>query len=187
MREIRDLDHARRWGVARFLNEQSVAEHSYFVVVYSAWIWKAAGFQVDNIGLGPLLDYAAFHDVAEQFTTDIPGPVKRALIDPERMKAYEEAGILERYGHFVPTKSPSPLVTAIVKVADLMDECAYLIGEERLGNTTVGQLFLASHSRLKTALATLSYYVEFESMMGVRNLVDQVLQSERHEQSKQPR
>ena len=187
MREIRDLDHARRWGVARFLNEQSVAEHSYFVVVYCSWIWKALGHQVQNICFGELLDYAAFHDVGEQFTTDIPGPVKRAVVDLVKLKAYERAGIIERYGNFVPVEAPNSLVAAIVKLADLMDECTYLIGEERLGNTTVGNLYLASKSRLDAALIALDTHFSFTAMAGVRNLVDQVLHSERHERSKQPR
>jgi len=64
--------------------------------------------------------------------SDIPGPVKREIQDPHRRENFERNKEIQCFGN---RTSPSFWPKSIVKIADLMDEYAYLYMELRMGNT----------------------------------------------------
>ncbi len=137
--------------IARVIHRQSVAEHSYFVGVYSHLLCIAIDQQriLDRV-----LAYALWHDVSEATLGDTPGPVKRAL---GGMDEFEAAAVRTRFGDDIPDFciKPCVMVKAIVKLANLIDEVAYLSSEERLGNRTITKLLAHSITRLTSAKSAL--------------------------------
>lgn len=144
-RELRDLAFVPRWGIARVIHRQSVAEHSFFVVAYSDYIADAIGWTGHR---GSLLEYAYQHDLAEAYTSDIPGPVKRSISTPVIVSRYE---FVENEARFGALQRPTDGERAIVKCADLIDEVCYLRGEQQLGNGAVGGYLTLSEGRLHDA------------------------------------
>ncbi len=159
MRELRDLAHVPRWGILRVIKRQSVAEHSFFVTTYAGVLCEI--LDIPSAYAFQTMRMATFHDAAEQFTTDIPGPIKRRFIDAKELKEYEALGLKERYAGHAPTNIDCPPVGFdIIKVADLIDECCYLLGEMRLGNTEVTKVFSRSEIRLEEATRILLTHLD---------------------------
>jgi 5'-deoxynucleotidase YfbR-like HD superfamily hydrolase len=166
-----------------------VAEHSFFVAAYTSWLMQALNYCFSDPSAGwQTLRFAIFHDVAEQFTSDLPGPVKRAVVDPDKLKVYESLGLRLRFDTLVPVVPPNEAAAAIVKTADLLDEMCYLLGEERLGNTNLRILKAASHQRLLHHWAVVMPRF-FESGMldyAWDTVIKRCMESEEHDQSKEP-
>lgn len=141
-REYRDLSWTPRWGIIRVNRRQSVAEHSYYVTLYSHLIAKLIGH---TQALDYLLLCALYHDVEEAYTSDIPGPVKRKIQDKTNYENFVEKGNADRYG-----KVPSPNLKekAILGVAGMLDETLYICGEMQSGNKAVEGMFKAVNKRL---------------------------------------
>lgn len=129
-REYRDLAHVPRWGITRNLHAQSVAEHSYYVTLYMSHICHV--LNLGNHILIECLRHGLEHDRDEVFTSDIPGPIKRATMDPERLKFYELKEGLKRF--IMQKYDTNEVVVAVRKLADLMDEMAYWNEEHMSGN-----------------------------------------------------
>jgi 5'-deoxynucleotidase YfbR-like HD superfamily hydrolase len=151
MRELRDLAHVPRWVIARVIRRQSVAEHSYYVCAYSHLLCLALE-RKDLIER--CVTYSIWHDVSEATLGDMPGPVKRAL---GGIDEFEKAVVEVRFGGDIPKDciEPTLIVKLIVKLANLIDEVGYLLGEQRMGNQTVNRLLDHSMTRMQTALERL--------------------------------
>ncbi len=184
LREIRDLSHARRWGVARQIHPQSVAEHSYYVTIYAGEIALILGYP--DYYVGELLRYCLWHDASEQFTTDIPGPVKRAVCDETKLKEYEHTGMRQRFGNNVPLTPPNSYAKVIAKLADMVDEVCHLLGEQRLGNTNMRRLLPCSQDRLQKSLLAVRRYTTGERFNKLSEWVADVLVSEENGDSLEP-
>lgn len=142
---LRILSSVPRWGIVRVLQRQSVADHSFYVAVY-------ADALADLLGWGPehrahLLRSALWHDVDEIVSGDIPGPVKRQIPERAKWSAYVNSHVTRHFGYDYPDvlDEEKPILTA----ANLLDECAYLAGESRLGNQNVARALYLSRRRLK--------------------------------------
>lgn len=142
-RELRDLSHVPRWSIARKIRTQSVAEHSFYVAHYAYTIATIIEWEGNH---GSLLSKVLFHDVPECITSDVPGPVKRELMDPDSLSRYEDSVVRERW-RFYPT-SCTPEEKAILKTADLLDETLYLAGEIQMGNSSVWDYFNRASERM---------------------------------------
>ena len=150
-REYRDLAHVPRWGIMPVIKRQSVAEHSYFVTLYAYHICEALNLE------GPIvtatLKHCVEHDRSEVYTSDIPGPVKRA-VGKEAHDAYVKAEDPKRFT--TPDGSGNKVAVAIRKLADLMDEYAYLTSEFDIGNSNVGPAITDIETRVMYAAASLA-------------------------------
>ncbi len=159
-RNYRMLSFVPRWGIAPRHHQQTVAEHSYYVVLYAAQLCDRMG--IGDLGRLNVVEYALVHDVREAWESDIPGPSKRAIVDKERADRY--------HGAFAATMDPyyrgsyvlgvevvvdgygvGRLIKDIVKVADLIDSVFYLKQETLMGNAFAQGLFMRDMERLRAA------------------------------------
>lgn len=151
-REYREMSFVPRWAIIRNIKQQSVAEHSYYVALYAGQVARLINWQgsYDNLYRAALM-----HDVSEVFMSDIPGPTKRAIIDHYRYNDYELSGLQDRFGDEIGAWLKDDIepaeINAIIKVADLLDECFFLYTEVQLGNKTLGRVIAASRMRLFNA------------------------------------
>lgn len=160
-REYRELSTVPRWTIIRTIQKQNVAEHSFYVALY-------AGQVADLIKWpGPravLLDIALRHDLEEVYMSDIPGPSKRAMVhDVDKYQQRCESENVRRFGEdyknrtmmFWNLPDVEDQVRAIIKVADLLDECFFLATDHQLGNRSTQMVFEKSLMRLQGAVEKL--------------------------------
>lgn len=146
-REITDAGFVSRWSIVRTLMPQSIAEHSWFVVMYANDICHIFGLE-DHIQLA-VMKYAAWHDVVDEiFTGDLPGPNKRALFDamgPEAEAAWKNKTkewadkvfpdwFHRSGGHATHTNYSSKIVKTVVKAADWLEASVRMATEYQMGN-----------------------------------------------------
>lgn len=137
-RDYRDLAFVPRWAIAPTINNQSVAEHSFFVAVYAENIlrfYSSLGYDIDDFKYETML-HAVLHDRTECYISDIPGPVKRSITNKGLFKAYEASIDTKIFSDSAYHKPDEAL--AIVKVADLMDEYGFWAMETMMGNKLLG-------------------------------------------------
>lgn len=146
-REYRDLAHVPRWSILPTIQNQSVAEHSFYVALYASHILLK--LNLDGKYLMPALRHAIEHDRDECYMSDIPGPAKRGCIDPDKSYIYKTKENLRRFesNDF----SDDKIAVAVRKVADLMDEYAFWKEEGILGNGRAGQMLKVIEERLRAA------------------------------------
>lgn len=139
-RELRELSFVPRWGVLRRVRSQSVAEHSYYVAIYSTHLADMVGWNGDR---GLLLRAALAHDMPEAATGDIPGPAKRMLMDPWHTAHVEHQYVKSRFPSDAVAWAASKnddSIKLLIKTADLLDEIMFLQTERQLGNKNAGTL-----------------------------------------------
>lgn len=145
--ERRDLAWTPRWPIVRVNRRQSVAEHMYFTACYTHWI--ANKTNLDNADYKNLMHYMLRHDESECFMSDIPGPIKRMTGHVGDLDAVEARIQHKIFGPFPPVE---PWMKAIKTLADVMDECFYLSGEKKSGNTAVNKVLEGCLFRLDDAV-----------------------------------
>lgn len=145
-RELRDLAFVPRWVIARTIRTQSVAEHSFFVAVYTAQLCELLELSKEETLNSVIL--ALTHDWEECFTGDIPGPVKKSTFDKTKFNTYISRGVSLRFD-FSYRYGKNAVYDKIVKTANLIDEVLYLCGERQLGNQSIEQFYNNSIRRLR--------------------------------------
>lgn len=163
LKQYRMLSFVERWGIAPRHHHQSVTDHSYFVTLYCSQLCRL----LDLTGHDTLrvLNYALRHDAFEVFISDLPGPAKRSIVDPQKLSRYHGKfadGMDDAYREAM-DEADEPIYVAdrksttrvrirdVVKVADLMDEVFFLAMEMNLGNNLVRGLYQKELSRLDQA------------------------------------
>lgn len=148
-RDYRDLAHVPRWGIIPVIKRQTVAEHKYFVTLYISHICHV--LRLGNEILIEGLRHGLEHDRSEVYTSDIPGPVKRSIVDKDKENWYELKEDLRRFQMM--KYDTNKVVVAIRKMADLMDEYAYWQEEWTLGNKRATQMLKVISPALAQAAA----------------------------------
>ena len=113
---IRDkllLQEVKRYPISYVNRDQSVAEHSFNVLLLAMYLIEQEG---DKDLEAAVMQYAIYHDIDEIETGDIPSPFKRRL----RMECPAVIKLLDGE-KFVATE-----VRAIVKLADCIEAIYYL-------------------------------------------------------------
>lgn len=133
--KIRVLETVRRWGIVPLLHRRSIAEHMYFVSLYAMEI-------CDLIAAPPglrlmVLQKAIKHDIPEVETGDISGPVKRHVVDPEKLEDYERM-VLSQF--VIEQTNTAALEKSILKAADYIDATWEIAWDMALGNRLVDNL-----------------------------------------------
>lgn len=160
---LRNLSQVRRWAVLPLIREQSVAEHSFYVAQYAMELGAYIGVS-ENL-MQKLAYEALMHDRLEIWTSDVPGPAKRAMVyDQHDVDNYEDkldeelladAFLYPLSKLRARTDSDHATTKLILKVANLIDEFLYLTGEERLGNGAVSHCKKQAYARLLGAIGNL--------------------------------
>jgi 5'-deoxynucleotidase len=159
---FRLLAFVPRWQIAPRFRTQNVAEHSYFVALYTTeivnrykWHWPL------NMRL-QAVECALYHDAVEARTGDMPGPVKRAVTDPDKLDAYEieQAEIM---GFEIPVYDED--VLAVVKVADLIDELFHVAMEISMGNSLIVRQYSVTLERFHAAVRRAALPLEMAAVV----------------------
>lgn len=135
----RILAHVPRWAVVPHVRRQSVAEHSFYVALYTDKLCKM--LEWDDLNTSIAVSYALRHDMYEVFSGDIPSPAKRILTSDDTVNAFNThfaEKMPSDYGDVVTSK-----VHEVVKLADKLDEFFWLCTETSLGNRSVAALLMA--------------------------------------------
>lgn len=127
----RKAGSVERYHTERTLMRQSVAEHSYHVANIAL---ELAG----NTASLNLVRAALYHDIAEQYTGDIPAPVKVDWPD-----LHNALRIIERAFHEGAEVecNLTPAEQLILKWADALELLYYCIEERLMGNTSLDPVF----------------------------------------------
>lgn len=146
-----------RWAIAPVNKRQSVAEHQYFVALYASKIcWM---LQIDDHDTAKILNLALRHDVAEVRTSDIPGPVKKEIVNDAALakleKDFHTGCGLDYVAAWNLTPGEAKLYFAVLKLADIVDEYLYLKMEMARGNSLVRPVFVTVSARLRKAVKKL--------------------------------
>lgn len=145
----RDLAFVKRWGITRNIREQNVAEHSYFVALWTKRMCEFLGFdpQVTLAAVG----YALLHDIREVFSGDQPSPYKKSLgefaevHDFDHMLSYKP----EDHGLYGATWTD---VLVICKLCDLAEAAAKIVEEQSMGNKTLRGCYEEINGKFQNAL-----------------------------------
>lgn len=158
---LRLLSFVPRWQIAPRFRTQTVAEHSYFVALYTMQLLQHKTNWREYMHVAAI-SHALQHDVAEARTGDMPGPVKRAVVDRDKLEAYEtEALALMGVEELDIDEVAMAEIEALVKVADLIDEYFHVATEIAMGNSLIRPQLNVTRERFEAAvsIADLPYSV----------------------------
>ena len=117
MLKIQDILRAqdiKRWTIVRTVRNQSVAEHTFNVVMIARAIAALAKIDDDEI-----IKFALEHDLDEILTGDIPSPTKKRArsigVDLNKLESKGKHAM------------PGPEVRAVVKAADMIENLWFLV------------------------------------------------------------
>lgn len=139
-----------RWSVLPRVHTQSVAEHSFFVALYTDQLCTI--LEWDEARKYRALAYAVRHDMEEVITGDIMGPIKRMLVDNDAALALRESIYSGLGEYYVGGMSPTQEVRDVVKAANCIDEFFWLSQEVSMGNRSVMVMQVAVLKRADKAL-----------------------------------
>lgn len=148
---VRRLALTPRWAVAGLTKPQNVAEHSYYVAVYCMELARIE--KLDDWDARALVELALLHDFPEYLTSDIPGPVKRTVADPDRVKQFE-SHIYRINGVSHPELFVSEKMMQLLKLANLIDEWWTLQLDVARGNSTILGFVKSVEDRMKLLCET---------------------------------
>lgn len=150
-----------RWSIVWRTRDNNIAEHSWYVTVYSMLVAQVIEWK------GPaasLLAMASLHEIEELVTGDVVSPVKTRLIDRDRLDQFVDTQLRRSlpFAHSLDTsiresvgKDMVEQICAIIKVADTLDALFFLLTEELLGNRMVADRVIDSEMMLVRAWAKL--------------------------------
>lgn len=128
------LHEVRRWSMVQMHREQSVAEHSFNVMVIAEAIAQFIKESVSYSYLDKDLmrEWAMYHDAEEYWTTDIPSPIKATLRSEGNMSGLERyifercEATNKRYNELKKLVEDTD-ADAVVKLADRTETLAYFL------------------------------------------------------------
>jgi 5'-deoxynucleotidase YfbR-like HD superfamily hydrolase len=138
------LSVVQRWGIARTIQKQSLAEHLVGVERIATRIAREWFGIEDRARLFEISQYALHHDNVEVLTCDLPAMVKPYL-DEERLR--------EDHKDLIPwSYTPDEEIRRIVKLADKLEGFHFLCMEVALGNSYMRGHFQAEWGIIETAV-----------------------------------
>lgn len=146
MEIARSAHGVKRYHTECTIGTQSVAEHSFGVGMLVLYL-------TNNEASGNLLRAALFHDLAEQYTGDVPSMVKwdnkdlKAMLDKIEDNFVKSLGVLQDL---------TAEEVVILKWADMLELLYFCLEQRRLGNLNATNIFIRAVNFLNqyTHLAT---------------------------------
>lgn len=137
------LMQVKRYPICHVNRDQSVAEHSYNVMLIAMDLAKETK---DRDVIEEVMNYAMVHDIEEVYTGDIPSSFKRQL----RAECPEVAPLLDGL------KSTPGEVRSIVKLADLLEAMYYIreFGGSRLAEQVLADITANFEREVQTSKAS---------------------------------
>lgn len=153
----------RRLHTEFVLGESSVGRHSWGVAMLCDVL-------TEGKASGELLRKALYHDIAEQYTGDVPAPVKWAAPSIAAMLGDME-NRFEQKMDIVTSMADSEFW--VFSVADMLDLCFFCYEQHLQGNKTVAPIFKRGYRYLEELLArTIDYPSHIEKPREIaRNLL----------------
>ena len=141
-----NLKNLIRYNQRVRLKDESVAEHSYYVALYTELICKE--LKMDMKSRLMAIQYALLHDIPEIYTSDIPHPIKQKSDALKKsLKVLEREMLKEQLPEYLPLiehveeYDTLGLIHLIVETADVMSVIQYAKQEIELGNQTMQPIF----------------------------------------------
>lgn len=145
-RELTDAQFVKRWSIVRTLIPQSIAEHTFLVTHYANDIAIYLGL-AKPLHLR-LLQRCIWHDAKDEiFTSDLPGPNKRGLLDaigPDakgkwnaKLQTWAERvfpNLINREGGRSEPDPGAEVIELILKTADWLEAAVRMATEFQMGN-----------------------------------------------------
>lgn len=157
MQDIRDyynLKNLVRYNQRIRLKDESVAEHSYYVALYTEFICKE--LKLCNATRLVAIQYALLHDIPEIYTSDIPHPIKSRSPELRTILQGIEYDILrDHFTEYLPLiqgidqEESFELIRVIVETADVLSVIQYTKQEITLGNQTMQEIYDSSLLRYR--------------------------------------
>lgn len=151
---LRKLDSIPRWVLIHSIKSQSVASHTAMVAIYVTELMESYHSNWSAQKKYETLKAALAHDAAEARMSDIPGPIKRDIRDPQKYEEFEQYVLYSMdmlHGWEIDEDA-----ALLIKVADLIDEYMFMRTEQWLGNQTVDKVIRGADNcveeRLKQAI-----------------------------------
>ena len=141
-----------RYSQQNKIKQESVAEHSYFVMWFINRLCTKYNLN-DNIRL-LALEAGLLHDVPEVITNDITYDVKQMIPEVSALLQPYEEDVIKEHSYnawkvlFNPETEDEILAKTIVKHADILSVYQYCYNEEMLGNKNFTELRKATNERL---------------------------------------
>lgn len=138
----RGLSDVSRWGIVRTIRRQSVAEHQYFVGVWTPELLRFVGVENASLIL-QAVEYALHHDDPEIVSGDVPTPLKKRL----------PPGLIDEATSFriKPLETPPEFILKAVKALDYLEALAFLYEEQAIGNHRLLRLINLLHTKFMKA------------------------------------
>lgn len=164
-----------RYNNRSHLQEESVAEHSFFVALFSLRIVQDLKLP-EELELR-VLRLAVLHDCAESLTSDIPHNVKKMYPDFTCfLKSVEDHYYSKRWPYFK-ARLEDEVAEAIVKLADNYSVLQFCLNEQQLGNKSpdIMEIYVNATQRVEDSLkkvnSVLKTYFEKEANYHEEQLV----------------
>lgn len=146
------LKNIKRFSNANRINQESVAEHSYYTAFYTLLIGRALATEV-RFNMASALEKALIHDIEESHSGDFIRTFKHS--SPEVRRAIDHAGAMfaaKIFKEIAPEGQDLDMLTAwelakddtlegrVVRFADYLSVLAFLSAEARMGNWDIWKM-----------------------------------------------
>ena len=137
------LKYLNRYEAWPRITQETVAEHSYFVTLFSMMLCDELNIDAESRMI--CLEMAITHDIPEILLSDIPHPAKEYLkengIKIDGMEQNTMMKILPPYAkHVGDFEEVNSLEATIVKIADIIQCIQYCLHEESLGSNVMKEM-----------------------------------------------
>ena len=178
--KLQRLSNLKRFNYRVRIHEESVAEHSFYVALYSLAICEQLCLNNDITFM--VVSKALIHDVCEIHTSDIPYPVKKEFPEIKHMLDIYENSFLRNYFSEIFRRNDKfstrdkELVECVVKMADILSCWQFSEVEIGFGNSKYfGEIEDDSRERLKKQFEKLKQLLGIERIPRWLALKEMVL------------
>ena len=178
--KLQRLSNLKRFNYRIRIHEESVAEHSFYVALYSLAICEQLCLSNDVTFM--VISKALIHDIYEIHTSDIPYPVKQEFPEIKQLLDSNEDSFLRNYFSEVFNRNDNfstkdkELVECVVKMADILSCWQFSEIEVDFGNSKYfREIEDDSRERLKKQFEKLKQLLGIERIPRWLILKDMIL------------